>query len=111
MKVVIHGVHVTVSPELKAHIQSQLADPLAALFPTDAAELDVHLVDVGNGTRGGVDKECRITVHIPKMQSLHLTEVSEDFFKSVSLASHRLDHVAKRHLERTHSHDVGLRPQ
>src|SRR4051794_18454290 len=109
MKVVVHGVHLTLTPELKEYVQAQLADPLQRLFPMEAAELDVHLVD--GSARGGANQECRVTLHVPNSHALHVTELSEDMFKSIALVSDRLDHVAKRHLERMNDHTLGLPPQ
>ena len=106
MKVVVRGVHVTLTEGLKNHVQEQLADPLERLFPQEAVELEVHLVD-NSGSKGGPDKECRVTFHIPGASAIHLSEASEDFFKSVSVASDRLDHAAKRFLERRHQHHLG----
>ena len=106
MNVVVRGVHVEITPEIRAHVDSQLVEPLARLLPQRSVTLEVYLVD-NPGTKGGHDKECRVNVFVPAARALHLSETSEDFLKSIHLLRHSLESVAKRQLARWHDHHGG----
>ena len=99
MKLLLHGVHVTLSPALKETVYEQLVAPVEKVADDEAAELEVHLCDT-NGPKGGLDKECRVTLRLPNLPALHVTERSEDLFKCIQLTSDRLERMAKRLLER-----------
>ncbi len=100
MKVNLRGVHLELSDALKRHVQSHLVEPLSRFFDSEAAELEIHLRDT-NGTKGGVDKECSVTMRIPRGQSMHVSEVSEDIYKSIDLARDRMEKTLNRQLERS----------
>jgi putative sigma-54 modulation protein len=99
MKVVIHGVHLTLTDEMKAYVEKRLVHSLERFYDNEAAELSVHLVDV-NGPKGGEDKECRVTVFMPGSAPLHLSERSDDIFKSIDLVEDRLIKATKRELDK-----------
>lgn len=103
MKVVIRGVHLELTSSLRRHVMAQLAEPLERFLPQEAAELAVYLLHVNGQNKGGIDKECRVTLHIPYTPPVHLSQLSEDIYKSVSLLKDRLETTAKRHLERHRS--------
>ncbi len=52
-----------------------------------------------NGPRGGVDKQCRITVALLPYGSVHLQETHTDLYRAVDRASHRLGMCVQRKLE------------
>lgn len=99
MKVVIRGVHLTVTPSLKEHVESQLVEPLRRLLRTEASQLDVQLVGT-SAHRSGQSEECRVTLHIPSTPAVHLSEVGADMYKSISLLADRLENAAQRHLDK-----------
>ena len=99
MRLILKGVHVDLSESLKGEVAAQLHAPLSLLQPSDAAQVEVHLVD-NNGPKGGMDKECRVTVRMPRARAIHITEVSDNLYKSIRLCADRLDRVFKRELER-----------
>ena len=100
MKVNVRGVHLALTEAIKLHVQKHLVEPIERFYDSEAAELDVHLRDT-NGPKGGRDKECSVTVRLPHGQTIHITEVSDDLFKSVDLARDRVEKSAKRLVERS----------
>jgi putative sigma-54 modulation protein len=99
MKVHLRGVHLTLTDNIRQHVQKHLVEPLERFYDSEVAELEIHLRD-NNGPKGGVDKECSVTIRLPRAQSLHVTEVSDDLFKSIDLARDRIERSAKRLIER-----------
>ncbi len=96
----LKGVHLTVDEGVREYVNQHLVAPLAHIVSNSAATLDVHLVDV-NGEKGGtVDKECRVTLHIPGLNAVHVTEGSDDICKSIAIARDRLERTVKRELEK-----------
>ena len=75
---------------------------LERFYDNEAAELDVQLCD-NNGPKGGEDKECRVTAFLPGSSPIHVTEVSDNLYKSVDLARDRLERLTKRELEKRRS--------
>ena len=61
--------------------------------------IDISLVDI-NGPKGGVDKECRVTVRLPGLSAIHVTEAAETLHGAIDLARDRLENALKRTLER-----------
>ncbi len=100
MKVNLRGVHLELSEGLKVHVQKHLVDPIQHFYDSEAAEIEIHLRDT-NGPKGGQDMECSVTVRVPHSQSIHVTEVSDDIYKSIDLVRDRVERAAKRSLERT----------
>lgn len=99
MKVILKGVHITLTERLKAYVDEHLVAPIERFFDDEAAELDIHLVD-SNGPKGGRDKECRVTAFIPGSAPMHITEATDDLFQSIDFARDRLEKTIKREQER-----------
>jgi ribosomal subunit interface protein len=100
MKVNVRGVHLTLTDAMKRHVQKHLVEPIERFYDSEAAEMEVHLRD-NNGPKGGNDMECSVTVRVPNAASFHVTEVSEDIYKSIDLARDRVEKTAKRLVERS----------
>lgn len=100
MKVNLRGVHLDLSEALKTHVQKHLVEPIEHFYDSEAAEIEIHLRD-SNGPKGGQDMECSVTVRVPHRQSIHVTEVSDDIYKSIDLARDRVERAAKRMIEKT----------
>lgn len=99
MKLLLRGVHLDLTDELKSYVQTHLADHISRIYDDPAAELDVSLVDT-NGPKGGVDKEARVTFRSPHLASLHVTEVGTDVYACVDLARDRVERLVKRDVSR-----------
>ena len=108
MRVVLKGVHCQLTDGIKDHVQRHLVEPLERFFDSEAAMLEVHLVD-NNGPKGGLDKECRATLFIPGARQLHIDEAAEDHYKAVDLLRDRLEKALKRELGKMR--DPGRSPE
>src|SRR4051794_26440457 len=99
MKSIVKGVHVDLTRSLKAHVQSHLVDKIAGFYDDEAAEIEIHLRD-SNGDKGGLDKECSVTLRMPGLVAVHVTEQTEDIYKSIDNVRDRLERAVKRELAR-----------
>lgn len=109
MKVNLRGVHLELTDALKQHVQKHLIDPIEHFYDSEAAEIEIHLRD-SNGPKGGKDMECSVTVRVPRAASIHVTEVSEDIYKSIDLCRDRVERAAKRTLERSQDKRRDMEP-
>lgn len=100
MKVLMRGVHLSLSDGLKAYVQEHLVDHIEKLCDDqEASEIDISLVDT-NGPKGGVDKECRVTVRLPGLSAIHVTEAAETLHQAIDASRDRMENTLKRTLER-----------
>ena len=100
MKVLMRGVHLSLTDGMKAYVQEHLVAHIERLCDDDeASEIDISLVDI-NGPKGGVDKECRVTVRLPGLSAIHVTQTSETLHQAVDAARDRMETTLKRTLER-----------
>lgn len=99
MKVIVHGVHLSLNEEMKAYVDKRLRQALEHFADDEAAELEVMLKDI-NGPKGGADKECSVTFRMPGSAGIHVSETSDDIYKSIDLAEDRLVKAAKREMQK-----------
>ena len=99
MKLIIQGKQLRLSQRLKDYAQEHVAEPLNRFYDNEAAELRVELGDV-NGSKGGVDKECHLTLHMPGARTIQIEETTHDPFASMDVAADRLVRAAKKELQR-----------
>ena len=99
MKVIIQGKQLRLSRGLKSYAQKHVVGPLNRFYDNEAAELRVELGDV-NGSKGGVDKECHLTLHMPGARTIQIEETTPDPYASMDSARDRLVRAAKKELER-----------
>ena len=99
MKVLMRGVHLTLSPRVKAYLEEHLVEPITRFFDDEAAELDIGIAD-NNGPKGGLDKECSVTLRMPNLPSVHITEAAETIHEAVDAVRDRLERIVKRTLDR-----------
>jgi len=99
MKVLLRGVHLSLSDGLKSYVQEHLVDHIERLYDDEAAEIDISLVD-NNGPKGGVDKDCRVTVRLPGLSAIHVTETAETLHQAIDAVRDRLGNTLKRTLEK-----------
>ncbi|SEL65176.1 ribosomal subunit interface protein [Stigmatella aurantiaca] len=97
MKVLMRGVHLSLSDGLKSYVQEHLVDHIERFCDDEAAEIDIALVDI-NGPKGGVDKECRVTVRLPGLAAIHVTETTETLHQAIDAVRDRLETALKRTL-------------
>lgn len=106
MQVLVRGVHVEVDEELRSFVGLHVERALHRIFQQQAVQVEVHLVDT-NGAKGGVDKQAKVTLHVPGVPAIHVEEVSDDVRKSVIGACDRLERAAKKWLDKRHHHHGG----
>jgi putative sigma-54 modulation protein len=100
MKVLMRGVHLSLTDGLKSYVQEHLVDHIERLCDDqEASEIDISLVDT-NGPKGGLDKECRVTVRLPGLSAIHVTEAAETLHQTIDAARDRMENTLKRTLER-----------
>lgn len=99
MNVLMHGVHFDLTDQTKAYITEHLVVPMEHFFQDPTAEIEVHLVD-NNGPKGGLDQECRVTVRLPGLPSIHVEEATNNIFQSIDACRDRLEKAVKRSVER-----------
>lgn len=99
MKVLLRGVHLSLSDSLKAYVDEHLVAHIERFADDEAAEIDISLMD-NNGPKGGVDKECRATVRLPGLSAIHVTEAAETVHQAIDATRDRLENAVKRTLER-----------
>jgi ribosomal subunit interface protein len=99
MKVLLRGVHLDLTDALRAYVDEHLVSHIERFADDEAAEIDIALVDT-NGPKGGVDKECRVTVRLPGLSAVHVTESADSLFPAIDASRDRLENALKRTLER-----------
>ncbi|MBI5542863.1 MAG: ribosome-associated translation inhibitor RaiA [Deltaproteobacteria bacterium] len=99
MKVVIQGKQLRLSDDLKSYVHDRLVRPLTRFYDDSAAELRVEFGDT-NGPKGGEDKECHLTLHLPGVRTIQIEETTQDSYASLDAASDRLIRVVHRELDR-----------
>ncbi|MFC1610738.1 ribosome hibernation-promoting factor, HPF/YfiA family [Myxococcota bacterium] len=95
MKLIVKARHMNLTPALKAHAELKLGDAIKKIFDKPAAKLEVELSELGR-TKDGLDKECRVTVFMPRGKTIVISEVSDDMYKAIDLVRDRLMHQVKR---------------
>jgi ribosomal subunit interface protein len=99
MKVLLRGVHLDLTDALRDYVEEHLVSHLGRYIEDEATELDIALVDI-NGPKGGVDQECRVTVRMPGLAAVHVTETAETLFQAIDGVRDRLENTLKRTLEK-----------
>ncbi|MCE9667927.1 ribosome-associated translation inhibitor RaiA [Myxococcus stipitatus] len=108
MKVLMRGVHLTLTDSLRDYAREHLVRHVERYADDEASEVDISLVDI-NGPKGGVDKECRVTVRMPNFASIHVTETAETLLQAIDAARDRLERSLKRAVDKRRDvHTDGL---
>lgn len=97
MKLLVRGVHLKLSDDIKAYVEKHLVERLEQYFDDEAAEIDVHLVDT-NGPKGGEDKACRVTLRMPGMNTIHIEESAASLKEAVDSVRDRMEKAMKREI-------------
>lgn len=100
MIVDIHGQGFTVTPALAEHVRRRLGFVLTR--HSDHIRRVAVRVGDENGPRGGVDKYCRIQVHLLDAPFAMVEDVGADLYAAIDRAADRVGRVVVKHLDRTH---------
>ena len=105
MQLLVRGVHIQVTDALREYCEAQMDRALDRVLGREpAVQVEVHLVDTTGENKGGMDKEARITVHVPGHPALHVTESSDEIHRAIAAASDRVERAAKKYQDRRHDH-------
>lgn len=100
MIVDIHGQGFTVTPALAEHVRRRLGFVLTR-HGDRIQRVEVRIGDE-NGPRGGVDKFCRIQVHLTNVPVAVIRDVGADLYAVIDRAADRVGRVVVKYLDRTH---------
>jgi ribosomal subunit interface protein len=96
----IHGQGFTVTPALSEHVRRRLGFVLAR--HSDRIQRVAVRVGDENGPRGGVDKYCRIQVHLTDVPVAVIRDVGAELYAVIDRAADRVGRVVVKHLDRAH---------
>ena len=94
MQVIVKARHTTLTPALRAHATDKLGTAVMRIFDRPAAKIEIELSELV--ARNGEDKECRVTLFMPKAPTVCITEIDDDMYKAIDLAQDRLLKQIKR---------------
>src|SRR3954471_91421 len=99
MKVIIQGKQMRLSAGIKNYAHEHVVAQLERFYDNEAAELRVELGDA-RGSKGGLDKECHLTLRMPGARTIQIEESTQDPYASLDAAGDRLVRAAKKELGR-----------
>ena len=97
MKIDIRGRHVELTETLLAHTERRLRFALSR-FGQRIRHVTVQLTDL-NGPRGGVDKQCRVTVTLSPSRRVMVEATDADLPTAIDRAADRVERSVTRDLE------------
>lgn len=95
----IHGQGFTVTQALAEHVRRRLGFVLTR--HNDRIQRVAVRVGDENGPRGGIDKYCRIRVHLVDAPVAMVEEVGTNLYAAIDRAAERVGRVVVKHLDRT----------
>jgi ribosomal subunit interface protein len=94
MKVIVKARHTTLTDSMRAYAEDKLGEKLMRIFDRPAAKIEIELGELK--AKDGKDKECRVTVFMPKGKSINIVEIDDNMYKAIDLAHDRVLHQIKR---------------
>ncbi|MGZ6164434.1 MAG: HPF/RaiA family ribosome-associated protein, partial [Myxococcaceae bacterium] len=92
MQLLVRGVHIQVTDALREYCEVHLGRALDRVLGREpAVQVEVHLVQTTGENKGGMDKEARVTVHVPGQPALHITETSDEIHRAIAAACDRVE--------------------
>ncbi len=98
MKLKISGKSMKLDDTIKEHIERRVYFALSRFSPR-IARVSVTIEDV-NGTRGGIDKRCRILVKLNGLEEFSAASTEAKVHAAVAAAASRIGRTVQRKLER-----------
>jgi putative sigma-54 modulation protein len=98
MQIDIHALHIHLAPEHREQIRRRASFALSRL-QARIARVEVRLSDI-NGTRGGVDKQCRVLVTLTHGPAAVVEDLDADLPTLIDRALARAGRVAAKRIER-----------
>jgi putative sigma-54 modulation protein len=98
MQIHVRSNHVAIDGTTHAHVERRLQFSLGRLAPR-ILRVTAQLIDL-NGPRGGVDKECRITIRLRPTGTVVVKDRDADLVASIDRAAGRAARSVDRALKR-----------
>lgn len=98
MQIIIKGTHLQLTEAMKEYVNEKIGKHVERFLNHPAIIVDVELTD--SEANNGENKECRITLSIPKGKTITITEKADDLYKAIDLSKDRLARQMKREIER-----------
>jgi ribosomal subunit interface protein len=102
MHLQIHAPRIGTTESLSDHIERRMNAALGQ-FEQRINTVDVKIQDLHEG-HGGVDKSCRVFVHLKRSGIVMAQEVQADMYAAVSLAADKIKHAVGHQLDRRRMH-------
>lgn len=99
MRTIIKGRHITLNDHLKTYVAAKLEHPASKRFDDPSVILEVELSDLF-GPKGGNDKQCEVTMILPRGNLLRIEEVSDGFPAAIDAAAEHLWRALERYKEK-----------
>ena len=98
MRTIIHTKDLDVDDVLREHIERRALMSFSRLAER-ISRIEIYLSDL-NGPRGGVDKHCKIEVHLTNLPLAVLDDLDSDVIRLVDRALARTTRLVSKRLER-----------
>ncbi|HEY4761090.1 MAG TPA: ribosome-associated translation inhibitor RaiA [Thermoguttaceae bacterium] len=98
MQIQISGQNLHVDQSIHDHVERQMNFALGQ-FDSWINRVTVHLEDV-NGTRRGIDKQCRILVSFKGGKTIKVQDLDANMIAAINRTADRLGHVVSREVDR-----------
>ena len=93
----IHAKDFALTSALKGSVEAHLRF-LLTRYRNDIDRVDVTLMDINGGNKGGVDKRCLITLKLPRSKSIVVQVTEADMYDSIQYCANKLQRTLIRHL-------------
>jgi len=98
MKVSIQAKDFTLTDSIMAYVKDRINFLFRSRF-NQIQKITVRLSDV-NGPRGGVDKRCKVTIVLPRLNQVVIEDVQSDLYVAIFRAIDRASRTVNRRLNR-----------
>lgn len=98
MQLDIRGKGLPLTPSLRTHVERRLRFALGR-FVGSLTRVSVSVGDI-NGPRGGVDKRCRVQMHLGRKTRLLVDELDADLYVAIDRAAERAGRAFERAVAR-----------
>ena len=98
MQFEIHGNHMTITNQLRGHIERRFCFALER-FASRIRRVRVSIGDL-NGPRGGIDKRCRVTVALARSTMLVIEERDSSIYAAIDRVADKAGMCIGRRIKR-----------
>jgi putative sigma-54 modulation protein len=102
MKLAIHAHQLLAPRDVTAFLRKHVVAPLRRLHDSPATQLTVLVEDAKPG-RGGVDRACKLTFHMPGARTLRVESVKDDLHAALLDCAQRLRRLVQREVDKQRS--------